>query len=132
MLARSVPFAPIRIPFLARLSSTFLSSPLSDPKLPRQCRHQSTLPDLPIFRALDRHDPQSTAVLHADSGRSFTYGNLIGDVLRAQDNLNRFSPECLRGKPVAFLAENSYDYVGNVNRQFYPRNSCMTKLKSAS
>src|SRR5204863_783701 len=116
MLPRSILSIPVRIPSGSQLAPIILSSSLSGLKRPRQYRHQSTLPNLRIFGALDQHDPQSTAVLHSASGRSFTYGSLIGDVIRAQDCLAqtavaRLTPGYLRGKPVAFLAENSYDYV---------------------
>ncbi|ATY63184.1 2-succinylbenzoate-ligase [Cordyceps militaris] len=72
----------------------------------------STLPRLPIFEAVAAHDPTSTAVVHALSGRRFTYGELLGDVARARERLR----EAVDGKPltgerVAFLIENSYDYV---------------------
>ncbi|PGH31989.1 hypothetical protein GX50_05254 [[Emmonsia] crescens] len=81
-----------------------------------QTRLSSTLPDLPVFRALLHHDPKSIAIVHSVSGRSFTYGSLIGDVLRSQKGLLQCaaaSPKniALRGAPVAFLVENSYDYV---------------------
>ncbi|KAJ6018248.1 AMP-dependent synthetase/ligase [Penicillium sp. IBT 35674x] len=71
----------------------------------------STLPNIAIFRALQKHDPSSLAVLHSASTRSFTYGNLIGDVLRAKDDLERKASGKLAGERIAFLAENSYDYV---------------------
>ncbi|KLJ08124.1 hypothetical protein EMPG_16413 [Blastomyces silverae] len=81
-----------------------------------QTRLSSTLPDLPVFHAIQNHDPKSTAVVHSLSGRSFTYGSLIGDVLCSQEALLQCaaaSPKNidLRGSPVAFLAENGYDYV---------------------
>lgn len=75
----------------------------------------STLPNLPIFRALQSHDPASLAVIHSVSQRTFTYGNLVADVLRARDDLERKTSKTagkLSGERVAFLAENSYDYVG--------------------
>ncbi|KAJ5658944.1 hypothetical protein N7507_005395 [Penicillium longicatenatum] len=71
----------------------------------------STLPNIPIFRALQKHDPSSLAVVHSASARSFTYGNLIADILRAKDDLERIASGKLSGERVAFLAENSYDYV---------------------
>ncbi|KAK2805196.1 hypothetical protein FQN51_000719 [Onygenales sp. PD_10] len=82
----------------------------------RQSRFSSTsaaLPDLPLFRALTRHNPSSAAVVHSVSGRAFSYGSLLSDVLRAQDRLAQCGAAgvALRGAPVAFLAENSYDYV---------------------
>jgi acyl-CoA synthetase (AMP-forming)/AMP-acid ligase II len=77
----------------------------------------STLPNTHIFRALQNHDPDSLAVIHSASERSFTYGSLIGDVVRARDDLERKAAKAqgpLAGERVAFLAENSYDYVGTV------------------
>ena len=77
------------------------------PGLPLSIRHASTLPRLPIFEAIARHDPHSTAVVHA--GR-FTYGQLLPDVARARDALVAERP--LTGERIAFLVESSYDYVG--------------------
>ncbi|KAM4058706.1 AMP-binding enzyme [Hirsutella rhossiliensis] len=72
----------------------------------------STLPRLPIFRAIAQHDPASPAVLHSASGRSFAYGQLLGDVARARDRLREASGDAdLAGERIAFLVENSYDYV---------------------
>ncbi|OAA62198.1 2-succinylbenzoate-CoA ligase [Cordyceps fumosorosea ARSEF 2679] len=70
------------------------------------------LPRLPILEAVAAHDPKSTVVVHSLSGRRFTYGELLGDVARARERLR----EAVGGKPltgerVAFLIENSYDYV---------------------
>ncbi|KAJ5761562.1 AMP-dependent synthetase/ligase [Penicillium manginii] len=69
------------------------------------------LPNIPIFQAIKDHDPSSLAVIHSISGRTFTYGNLIGDVLRAREDLRRKAGSSLTGERVGFLAENSYDYV---------------------
>ncbi|KAL2004139.1 hypothetical protein VTN02DRAFT_6236 [Thermoascus thermophilus] len=89
---------------LRRSSSSILSRTryLSRPS----CRLLSTLPDLPLFRALQAHDASRPAVVHSVSGRSFTYGNLLGDVLRSKEALSG-----VEGERVAFLAENGYDYV---------------------
>ncbi|KKA20871.1 AMP-binding enzyme [Rasamsonia emersonii CBS 393.64] len=79
-----------------------------------QClRTLSTLPDIPLFRALYRHEPSSTAVVHSKSRRSFTYGNLVGDVVQAKEQLASKVNGAgdLSGQRIAFLAENSYDYV---------------------
>jgi len=83
----------------------------------------STLPNSPIFRALQSHDPASTAIVHSVSEREFTYGNLIGDVLRAKEQLQHKTGK-LDGERVAFLAENSYDYVGTV----YLSLDCLNKV----
>lgn len=92
---------------------------------PAQLRHRllSTLPNLPLFRALQSHDPSSLAVIHSTSSRSFTYGSLIADVVRARNELerkvgNEGGHGQLTGERVAFLAENSYDYVGTVSLFF--------------
>ncbi|KAL3958481.1 hypothetical protein ACCO45_006643 [Purpureocillium lilacinum] len=76
-------------------------------------RMLSTLPRLPIFEAVARHDPRSTAVVHSLSGRIFTYGELLADVSRARDRLRDARPAGagLDGERIAFLVENSYDYV---------------------
>jgi hypothetical protein len=57
--------------------------------------------------------------VHSTSGRKFTYGNLVIDVLQAQTRLEQIvaawpASRGIEGRPVAFLAENSYDYVGTV------------------
>ncbi|KAI4267075.1 MAG: hypothetical protein LQ337_008532, partial [Flavoplaca oasis] len=74
----------------------------------------STLPKLPVFEAIANHDPKSTAVIHSDSGRQFTYGQLLGDVAHARDQLRQSAGgQSTDGQGVAFLVENSYDYVDN-------------------
>jgi hypothetical protein len=81
-------------------------------------RSLSTLPNLPLFQALKDHDPSSLAVVHSASSRSFTYGNLVADVLQAKERLLGSvggRQDSLSGERVAFLAENSYDYVGTVS-----------------
>lgn len=73
----------------------------------------STLPRLPIFQAIANHDPQSTAVIHSLSGRRYTYGQLLGDVAEIRDKLLKESGRStINGERIAFLVENSYDYVG--------------------
>ncbi|KAJ6151704.1 hypothetical protein N7470_006832 [Penicillium chermesinum] len=78
------------------------------------CARLSTLPNLPLFRALQNHDPASLAVEHSSSSRAFTYGSLVADVSRVQRDLELHAAKTagnLAGERVAFLAENSYDYV---------------------
>lgn len=71
------------------------------------------LPRLPIFEAIAHHDPKRTAVVHSLSGRSFTYGELLGDVAEAKEKLReRANGKKTEGERIAFLAENGYDYVG--------------------
>lgn len=70
------------------------------------------LPRLPLFEAIAQHDPKSTAVVHCVSGRSFTYGELLPDVYRARERLYEAAGRSdIEGERVAFLVENSYDYV---------------------
>lgn len=76
-------------------------------------RMASTLPRLPIFEAIKKHDAQSTAVVHSLSGRSFTYGELVNDVAAAKDQLQQNTGgHSAEGERIAFLVENGYDYVG--------------------
>ena len=85
--------------------------------IPRQ-RMASTFPDLPIFRAIAGHDPQKVAVVHSQSNRRFTYGELQKDVestkikLYGQLKAAVGHGHSVGGQRVAFLVENSYDYVG--------------------
>lgn len=73
----------------------------------------STLPRLPIFEAIKKHDAHSTAVVHSLSGRTFTYGELVNDVAAAKDKLQRnTNGQSAEGQRISFLVENGYDYVG--------------------
>ncbi|PVI02375.1 acetyl-CoA synthetase-like protein [Periconia macrospinosa] len=72
----------------------------------------STLPRLPIFEAIKKHDSKSTAVVHGLSGRTFTYGELVNDVAAAKDKLQRNAGgKSTAGERISFLVENGYDYV---------------------
>src|SRR5271163_756846 len=76
-------------------------------------RMASTLPRLPIFEAIASHDPHSTVVIHSESGRRFAYGELLKDVAEAKDTLLKDAGGSrIDGHRIAFLVENSYDYVG--------------------
>ncbi|KAL5114969.1 hypothetical protein ACEQ8H_007142 [Pleosporales sp. CAS-2024a] len=78
----------------------------------RTRRMASTLPRLPLFEALKKHDTQSTAVVHSLSGRTFTYGELVNDVAAAKDKLQRnTNGQSAAGQRISFLVENGYDYV---------------------
>lgn len=93
--------------------SSNCSSPLSG-KFTTHVRMASTLtlPKLPIFEAIASHNPQSTAVVHCLSRRTFKYGELLPDVSRTRDRiLEAAGRSDIRGERVAFLIENSYDYV---------------------
>ncbi|CAK7236812.1 hypothetical protein SCUCBS95973_009736 [Sporothrix curviconia] len=72
-----------------------------------------TLPRLPVFEAIAKHDPESTAVVHSLSGRRFRYGELLGDVRKVRDQMIEVAgrTDDLNGERVGFMVENSYDYV---------------------
>lgn len=73
----------------------------------------STLPRLPIFEAIASHDRSSPVVIHSQSGRRFTYGSLLRDVADAKEKLlEEAGGKTIEGERIAFLVENSYDYVG--------------------
>lgn len=75
-----------------------------------------SLPKLPLFEAISRHNPDSSSVIHCLSKRTFKYGSLLGDVARARLRLLEIAgkqpQDDLNGERVAFLIENGYDYVG--------------------
>ena len=75
-------------------------------------RSLSTLPNLPLFQAIKNHNESNPAVIHSASTRSFTYGNLVADVLQQKEKLAQIAGDGVKGERIAFLAENSYDYVG--------------------
>ncbi|KAF2964640.1 hypothetical protein GQX73_g8940 [Xylaria multiplex] len=71
-----------------------------------------TLPKFPLFDAISRHDPNSTVAAHSLSSRSFKYGELLPDVCRTRDQIYEAAGKTdIRGERIAFLVENSYDYV---------------------
>jgi malonyl-CoA/methylmalonyl-CoA synthetase len=81
----------------------------------------TTLPRLPIFEAIAAHDSQSIAVVHSVSGRKFTYSQLLSDVADAREKLLKESgANAVDGQRIAFLAENSYDYVGALHHCTFP------------
>ncbi|KAI0997060.1 Malonate--CoA ligase [Podosphaera aphanis] len=71
----------------------------------------SSLPKLPVFEALARHDPDSTAIIHSDSQRRFTYSRLLRDVAQERERLLQLTERIGYGQRIAFFAENSYTYV---------------------
>ncbi|GKT74601.1 2-succinylbenzoate-CoA ligase [Colletotrichum tofieldiae] len=82
----------------------------------------TSLPRLPLFEAISQHDPESTAVIHSLSGRRFKYGELLGDVRRARNKLlDSAGKSDLNGQRIAFLVENSYDYVVTLLAAFAAR-----------
>src|ERR1700733_6680514 len=76
-------------------------------------RKVHTMPDNPIFQAISKHDPKSIAIVHSESGRTFTYGSLLHEWGVGKDLLlHTEKGKPLGGERIAFLAENGYDYVG--------------------
>ncbi|KAI9842049.1 MAG: hypothetical protein M1838_003309 [Thelocarpon superellum] len=71
----------------------------------------STLSKLPLFEVLAGHDSRAPAIVHSGAVKGFSYGQLLRDVSKAKDTLASYGPNRRRGQRVAFLAENSYDYV---------------------
>ena len=68
-----------------------------------------------LFEAMIEHKPDNTAIIHSLSGRSFTYGSLLHDVASAKERLLKQTGKdetSIAGERIAFLIENSYDYVG--------------------
>lgn len=91
-----------------------------------------TLPKLPIFEAIASHNPQSTAVVHCLSRRTFKYGEILPDVCRTRDRiLDAAGTTDIRGERVAFLIENGYDYVGmnSTIQPFYIHQTCFLILQ---
>jgi len=81
----------------------------------------ASLPRTPLFEAIKSHDPESSAVIHSLSGRQFSYGSLLNDVAIAKQRLANDAgrdTEALQGERIAFLVENSYDYVGALCSRF--------------
>jgi malonyl-CoA/methylmalonyl-CoA synthetase len=76
----------------------------------------STLPKSTIFEALVRHEDHSTAVIHSESRRKFTYGELLKDVSTTKSSLLDTAGEHAPGSRVALLVENGYDFVGMIPR----------------
>lgn len=75
----------------------------------------TTLQRSVLFETLQKHNRDSTAIVHSLSGRSFTYGSLLHDVAAAKARLLSHTGRdeaTIVGERVAFLVENSYDYVG--------------------
>ena len=72
-----------------------------------------TLPRIPLFEQIQKHDQTSLAVVQSESGQAFGYGQLLLDVARATKRISEeANGKDLKGERVAFLVENGYDYVG--------------------
>ncbi len=72
------------------------------------------LPSTSILEKLRQHDHTRTAVVHASSEQSYTYGTLLRDVIETQKKLREkgSSQRKLDGERIAFLMGNEHDYVG--------------------
>ncbi|KAL8708623.1 MAG: hypothetical protein Q9220_006559 [cf. Caloplaca sp. 1 TL-2023] len=93
----------------------------------------STLPRLPIFEAIAKHDPQSTAVIHSTSGRRFTYGELLKDVRDAQDKLRHSAAgKSIDGERVAFLFRSKAEEVLKEGLEWNPIASTIDKRLEGS
>ena len=106
---------------LPRLSPNISRLERSKLKTQLYFRMASTLHRSPILEAIASHDPASTAVIHSVSGRRFSYGELLHDVAEAKKKLLASAGDAtVDGQRIAFLVENSYDYVGaNISRLLY-------------
>jgi len=74
-----------------------------------------SLPRTPLFEAITTHDPNSVAVVHCLSGRSFTYGHLLKDIAATKERIAKDAgrdAKGIEGERIAFVVENGYDYVG--------------------
>ena len=111
-----------RLPVSVAIKLTIPAARWSFSARDQRFRMASTFPDLPIFRAIARHDPESTAIIHSTSARRFKYGELLKDVedakIKLYKQLKHTSPESIGGQRVAFLVENGYDYVGAITTGF--------------
>lgn len=88
----------------------------------------ASLPRTPLFEEISNHNPKSVAVVHSLSGRSFSYGSLLKDVAAAKERLAKSAGRDVKdmtGERIAFLVENSYDYVG-ARFYFLPAKEIMT------
>jgi len=78
-------------------------------------RAMASLPRTPLFEAITKHDPNSVAVVHCISGRSFTYGHLLKDIIATKERIAKDAgrdAKGIEGERIAFVVENGYDYVG--------------------
>lgn len=108
MLARRCLLHPLHLP------ASFLFRSLTTTTIPASATMGSIQPSS-LFDAIRQHDPKSTAIIHSRSGRSFQYGSLLQDVAQAKASLLKTTgkdDKSIEGERIAFLIENSYDYVG--------------------
>lgn len=71
------------------------------------------LPNSSLFKAIQRHDPDSTAIVDVATGKKFSYGTLFRDALHVKDTLlKKLGRDTVPGERIAFIVENGYNYVG--------------------
>lgn len=122
LLPHSTPAALLRRQLLLLRSRAHISSSYSysysNPRLASTMAAAATLHPSAFLSAIRSHDPASTAVVHSLSGRTFTYGGLLHDIAAAKARVLAATGRRegdLAGERIAFLVENSYDYVGARN-----------------
>jgi len=89
-------------------------------------RFASTLPRIPLFEVLTKHDKDSTAVIHSKTSRTYTYGQLRADVALQAEKIRtntKLTTQHVEGERIALLVENSYDYIGKFFQSFYFKQS---------
>jgi malonyl-CoA/methylmalonyl-CoA synthetase len=75
-------------------------------------RALSTLPKLPFFEALLSHDPNSIAIRHVESGKKFTYGDLLQQTLLMKEKLLADAErDNLNGARVSTLVNNGFQFT---------------------
>jgi malonyl-CoA/methylmalonyl-CoA synthetase len=78
-----------------------------------------SLPNLPIFEALLKHDSDSTAIVESKAQLSFTYGDLLQDVAIASNDLQKRMGKSLRNERIALIIDSGYDFVGSSGISLY-------------
>ncbi|KAK3074453.1 hypothetical protein LTR53_003124, partial [Teratosphaeriaceae sp. CCFEE 6253] len=80
---------PLRTPlaFRALAAAVHAKSPLPATATATAAPTMVPLQRSAFFEAIQKHDPESTAIVHSLSGRSFTYGSLLHDVTAAKARL---------------------------------------------
>ncbi|RPA86898.1 acetyl-CoA synthetase-like protein [Ascobolus immersus RN42] len=90
------------------LRANFCRAPLTH-------RTLSTLPKLPLFEALVSHDPNSIAIRHVESGKKFTYGDLLQQTVFMKEKLlNDAGRDSLDGARVTTLVNNGFQFASTV------------------
>ncbi|CAZ86057.1 unnamed protein product [Tuber melanosporum] len=100
------------IPVLRRPTSVPFSTTRQARRMIRRNITVETLPRLPIFEALSKHNPKSIAIVHSESGDKFTYDSLLSDTAKLKRKLlEKAKVDDLQEQRVALFVENGYNYV---------------------